>query len=88
MARGGQERVLGQVRAGVPQRGRPVHEVQPAEEAEREVAAQGLRRAAQAPGQGALPRGLSAEELAVQRLVAGTRAAHARTDALTPTDGP
>lgn len=72
VARRWKERVLCQMWAGLPQPGHAVYEVQPDEEAEREGGGQRVWKRRQTSGQGVLPRGLSAEELAVQRLVAGT----------------
>lgn len=60
------------VRLRLPQLGRPVYEVQPAKKTERESGLQRLRQRHQASNQGVVPRGLFAQELAVQRLVAGT----------------
>lgn len=60
----------------LPQSGCPVHEVRPDEEAEREGGGQRLRKHRQTSDQRVLPWGLSAEELAVQRLVTGK--AHGR----------
>lgn len=58
--------------AGLPQPGRAVHEVQPDEAAERAAGGRRLWELRQTAGQGAVSRRLSAEELAVQHLVAGT----------------
>lgn len=58
--------------AGLPQLRRAVHEVQPDEAAERASGGRRLWNLRQTAGQGAVSRRLSAEELAVQRLVAGT----------------
>lgn len=60
------------MRLRLPQLGCPVYEVQPAKETERESRLQRLRQRHQASNQGVVPRRLSAQELAVQRLVAGT----------------
>lgn len=60
------------MRAGLPQPRPAVHEVQPDEAAERAGGGRRLRKRRQTTGQGAVSRRLSAEELAVQRLVAGT----------------
>lgn len=60
------------MRAGLPQPRPAVHEVQPDEAAERAGGGRRLRKLRQTTGQGAVSRRLSAEELAVQRLVAGT----------------
>lgn len=62
------------MRAGLPQPRPAVHEVQPDEAAERAGGGRRLRKRRQTSGQGAVSRRLSAEELAVQRLVAGTAA--------------
>ena len=61
-----------QMRLWLPQLGCPVYEVQPAKTSERAGRLQRLRQRHQASNQGVVPRGLSAQELAVQRLVAGT----------------
>lgn len=63
--------MLHQVRAGLPYAGRAVHALQPGQEAERPRGEPGLLRPPQAPDPGDLPRGLPAQELAVQRLVRG-----------------
>lgn len=60
------------MRPRLPQPGRPVYEVQPDEETEREDGGQRLWRRCQTSDPRALPWGLLAEELAVQRLVTGT----------------
>lgn len=64
--------MFSQVWARLPQSGRAVHEVQRDEEAEREDGGQRLRSHVQTTDQRAVPRRLSPEELAVQRLVPGT----------------
>lgn len=60
------------MRAGLPQPGPAVHEVQPDEAAKRAGGGWRLWKLWQTTGQGAVSRRLSDEELAVQRLVAGT----------------
>lgn len=69
------------MRLGLPQLGRPVCEVQPAEETERASRRQRLCQRHQTPEQGVVSRRLSAEELAVRRLVGGTASS---SRALTP----
>lgn len=60
------------MRLRLPQLGCAVYEVQPAKKTERESRPQRLRQCHQASNEGVVSRGLPAQELAVQRLVAGT----------------